>query len=450
MLDQIDWSSTETARLMGLDYTPRTSTAVGFCEALGNTLAGLETHRKNQRRGDRKKTFNETAGAFVADLLKAAQTAPGRWSYRVLTTASFTDALVSYTDFRSVLRAAEAGQLIEKQPGHYRRFDFGGGAIAGTGRATRFRARPELLTFATSCGLTPENVEEHFERRLPKLPPRPLVLRGSSTRMRHRKFKGRGLKFERTAQTDRLERDLRDLNQFLSLHEIGHGVHRGYHRIFNQGDRHPYRWDKGGRLYSIGEDSYQTLKKVKRLEMTLDGEPVAEIDIRASYLTLLHGLKGVPFDAVERDPYKVGHLPRAVVKAWVTMTIGHTDFHRSWPKRTAEALRENGEDSIDTKKYPVKQIAPVILAALPILKDWPRQPLSGFDLMYRESEAVIGTMLELMREHDVPSLSVHDSIIVPIRRTNEACSILKRRYREVSGIVPHLQTRLPSSLSADF
>jgi hypothetical protein len=184
--------------------------------------------------------------------------------------------------------------------------------------------------------------------------------------------------------------------------------------------------------------------------MTLDGEPVAEIDIRASYLTLLHGLKGVPFDAVERDPYKVGHLPRAVVKAWVTMTIGHTDFHRSWPKRTAEALREDGEDSIDTKKYPVKQIAPVILAALPILKDWPRQPLSGFDLMYRESEAAIGTMLELMRQHDVPSLSVHDSIIVPIRRANDACSILKRWYREVSGIVPHLQTRLPSSLSADF
>jgi hypothetical protein len=77
-------------------------------------------------------------------------------------------------------------------------------------------------------------------------------------------------------------------------------------------------------VYSVREDSYQTLKKPQRLQMTLDGEPVAEIDIRASYLTLLHGLRRIPFDPAERDPYKIDHLPRAVVKTWVTMTIEHS------------------------------------------------------------------------------------------------------------------------------
>jgi hypothetical protein len=449
MNEQIDWNSTEHARLMGLDYTPRTPAAVAFCETLGDTLAALETHRKNQRRGKRKKTFSEAAGATAADLLKAAQHDCGRWSWRLLTTASFTDAPVSYTDFTNVRKAAEAGDLIERYRGHYQRYELLGG-VAGRGQATRFRPKPKLVALAAAHGVRPENIDEHFERRIPKLPSKPLVLRGSSTRLRRAKFKGRSLAFQRTAQTDRMEKDVHELNKFLADHSIEGGIHRGYRRIFNQGDRQPYRWDKGGRLYSIGDDSYQTLKKEQRLEMTLDGEPIAEIDIRASYLTLLHGLKGVPFNAAERDPYNVGALPRAVVKAWVTMTIGHTDFHRSWPRRTAEDLREGGDESIDTKKYPVKQIAPIILEALPILKDWPRQTLSGFDLMYQESEAVIGTMLELMQQHDVPSLSVHDSIIVPIRRIADACSILKRRYREVSGIVPHLQTRMPPSLSADF
>jgi hypothetical protein len=103
-----------------------------------------------------------------------------------------------------------------------------------------------------------------------------------------------------------------------------------------------------------------------------------------------------------------------------------------------EDLRETGEESIDTTKYPVKQIAPIILHHLPVLKDWPEQPLTGFDLMYRESEAVIRTMLELMRQYEVPSLGVHDSIIVPANRAEDAAAILS--YESVGGICPCLQT----------
>lgn len=436
--EQIDWTRPDKARLMGLDYTPKTPTAVAFCDALGDALAAIETHRKNQRRGERKKTFNEAAGAIVADLLKASQHECGRWSYRLLSTASFTDAAVSYTDFKSVLSAAEAGDLIEKQPGYYQRHDFGNGAIAGSGKATRFRAKTKLTTLAADHGIRPDNIEEHFERRTAKLPKQPLVLRGSSTRMRGRKFKARGLPFQRTAQTDRMESDLRELNEFLADHDIEGGIHRGYRRIFNQGDSARYRWNKGGRLYSIGEDSYQTLKKAERLRMTLDGEPVVEIDIRASYLTVLHGVKGVPFDAAERDPYDVQDVPRPVVKTWVTMTLGHTAWHKRWPQGVVEDLRDSA-DRIDLKDYPVKQVAPLVLKALPILKDWPEQRVSCFDLMYLESEAVIRTMLELMRELNSPSLSVHDSIIVPARWTKLACYTLERRYKEVSGIKPYLQ-----------
>ena len=447
MNDQIDWTRTEHARQMGLDYTPKTSSAVAFCEALGDALAALETHRKNQRRGKRKKAFNEAAGATAADLLKAAKHDCRRWSWRLQSAESFTDALVSYTDFRCVLKAAEAGDLIEKQPGHYQRHDFGDGNIAGSGVATRFRAKPKLIAFAASHAVTPETVEEHFERLMPKLPPKPLVLRGASTRLRQVKFKGRSLSFKRTALTDRIEREVKDLNEFLARHEIEGGIHRGYRRIFNQGDTQAYAWNKGGRLYSVGEDSYQTLKQAQRLEMTLDGEPVAEIDIRASYLTLLHGLKKVPFNTANRDPYEIEGVPRSVVKAWATTTIGHTKWHKRWPRGVADDLRDS-EERLDLKDYPLRHIAPRILEALPILKDWPRQTVSGFDLMYLESEAVIGTMMELMHDHDIPSLSVHDSIIVPRPRSDDACSILQRRYREVSGMTPHLKVNAAPHLGA--
>jgi hypothetical protein len=45
-------------------------------------------------------------------------------------------------------------------------------------------------------------------------------------------------------------------------------------------------WKKGGRLYSSGEHCYQRLSETERLKMTIKGEPVAEIDIKASFLTI--------------------------------------------------------------------------------------------------------------------------------------------------------------------
>ena len=54
MNDQIDWTTIDNARPMGLDYTTKTPPAVAFSDALGDTLAALEKHRKNQRVKDKR------------------------------------------------------------------------------------------------------------------------------------------------------------------------------------------------------------------------------------------------------------------------------------------------------------------------------------------------------------------------------------------------------------
>jgi hypothetical protein len=58
------------------------------------------------------------------------------------------------------------------------------------------------------------------------------------------------------------------------------------------------------------------------------------------------------------------------------------------------------------------------------------------DLQFLEAEAVIGTMLLLMRTHGVPSLSMHDGIIVPRSKADLAQSILKQQFRRVIGVEP--------------
>jgi hypothetical protein len=54
-------------------------------------------------------------------------------------------------------------------------------------------------------------------------------------------------------------------------------------------------------------------------------------------------------------------------------------------------------------------------------------------------------MLALKREHDIPSLAVHDSLIVPASKTDLAIQALKRRFKEVTGmeaqVVPSSTTK---------
>ena len=59
-------------------------------------------------------------------------------------------------------------------------------------------------------------------------------------------------------------------------------------------------------------------------------------------------------------------------------------------------------------------------------------------LMYRESEVVVSTMLELKRKHGVPSLAVHDSIIVPQSKADRAAEVLTEQFQKVAGTTPQL------------
>jgi hypothetical protein len=77
-------------------------------------------------------------------------------------------------------------------------------------------------------------------------------------------------------------------------------------------------------------DSYQQMPAEDRSKIKLNGEPVVELDIRASHLTILHAKLRRPFDPAGDDPYRHPKIPRYVLKAWVTMTLGYDRFQTRW------------------------------------------------------------------------------------------------------------------------
>ena len=130
-----------------------------------------------------------------------------------------------------------------------------------------------------------------------------------------------------------------------------------------------------------------------------------------------------------------------VVKLWFVATFGNDGHLERWPTEMAADYREKHGQPL-RKRYPVKRIREIALKQYPLLEKWGTDELGWADLMYIESEAMLGAMFKLMEE-GVPSLSVHDSLLVPVSKRDIAKEVLKDHYRLQTGASPMLNLKCP-------
>jgi hypothetical protein len=439
---KIEVQQLRDAKFAALNSRARTEPSQGLVHDLFQQICGAE--RKG--RGPYKRTERQRRLAvegLVGDLLRAQGNGKaGGWVYRSLGRKSFTGEDVGFRAFKGVIDRLQALDLVERAPGvsHFTK-GFGPQDRLVRRYASRWRATPALLTLCETHGLRGENVKHHFVTELPK---KPLRLRTSATRDEYgQKQPGKNKPFTPTKKTEQLEKEVRDLNTFFDQFTLRGGDHRGFVRIFNQGDDPDFAWDKGGRLYSHGEGNYQQMREADRINMTIDGEPVCEIDIRASYLTIFHGWFGEQLDP-DKDPYLLpglGKRAREVVKAWFLVAFGQDGFPKRWPPEVSKKYRERTGRSLS--EYKVRTIAEKAVKAYPLLKRWGERKSGWASLMFTESRAIVGAMLDLMREQSVPSLSMHDGLIVPISKQNVAETVLGTRFRAAAGVEPILTVDRP-------
>lgn len=395
---------------------------------------------RERKRRDTAGKLQYATGAFLADLLRPFEVEEheGCWVYKSLNKASFTRAPVGRHAFNQLYNGLEGLGFLQHVPGHKvseERED--------TGKyAARFRATPELLRFCTEHGVPPAAVLDHFEFEY-ELPKHPVQLRKRKLKTSYRTTEpvGKPMEFERTPMVEGMERAISELNEFFAKHTLRGGVHQGYVRIFQNGDDPDFHWNKGGRLYSQHAGNYQTQSATRRQKMTINGEPVAEIDISGSYLTIFLSLYGLQLDLTE-DPYLLPGLGvehRGAVKQWFVGTFGSAKPIRRWPEDMLA-------DDPSLREHRVADISKAVFTKYPVLRSW-GEPFNGrtyswADLMWLESEVMFSTMLNLMREHQTPSLVVHDSLIVPVSKAEIATERLRRRFQDQQKATPRLKTKL--------
>jgi hypothetical protein len=390
------------ARYMALNYEAISETATSLCRWLAQETAEADPERKRGRRGQKLEQFESAVTAVLADLIIGYSKKLSSMSYRTVSPNGFTGSSISHRNFTSIMRGFRAlGFIEEPTRGFYDRSQI------SMGKATRFKPSLDLLTICSQWGVAPGDHKDHFAQAIP---PDPIVLRASKKQSGRLSARGRKMNFEPTDTSLRFTAEVEEINEFVSQFEIEGANHAGFQRIFNQGDTEGFNWNKGGRLQSVGGGSYQSLSNKDRKEITINGEQVVEVDIRASHLTIVYELMGQSLDFAD-DPYEIEGFPRDIVKKWITMTFGYNKLHRAWPGDAKEELAEKGITELQ-KAFPIAVVRSAVFKRHPIIQDWLDSPYDCFDLMFIESEKIIKAMLALKRDHGVVSLPVHDSLIV--------------------------------------
>ncbi len=170
----------------------------------------------------------------------------------------------------------------------------------------------------------------------------------------------------------------------------------------------------GGRLYSVGTGHYQAMSKADRADITINGEPVVEIDIHAAHLSIFLALTGTT-KLPKGDLYTRVGLPRDVVKAWCVQTFGAGKHLSQWARNTADVVRATPivvvKEAVLSTYPALRSLGTVVPAS--VLADLPEGagPVAGQYLVYRESGIIEGAM-DYLVAHGVVGLPVHDSIIV--------------------------------------
>jgi hypothetical protein len=350
------------AKPLDLSTKAESPSAIALCDvAMGIVLAweAATKLRKKRRSATEAAVLRRALEAFVGGLLRAWGGRKRTMAYRSTNQDSFTGSRVPARQFKFLIESMDETNLIGRSRQFRRGHDPGGWL------ASRFWPMQRLLDLAEAAGVSPASVRQDFRPDSThqdwKQPPhvtRPirLVYGGKADGF------GKGKKWFDAARPEALalRNEVLEHNAFAAQFEVEGCTPPRWHRVFHED------WRLGGRWYSLGPSGwhYQSMAEAKRIEVIrINGERVAEIDIKACLLVLAHGVLGVPLP--EGDPYHVADdLHRPAIKRFINATLGKGSPLARWPDDCREEMAALGYSTPELVGGPVLARYPFIANGL--------------------------------------------------------------------------------------
>ena len=417
-------SELKYASYITLQRRSNTINAKHLCDAVIKEILTTE-NRRRKRSVIHQKSFELAVQTITADLLIASCGHKSTWAFRSLHKDSFSDQPVKAVTFASTIKLMKTIGLLEQHRGGNSAnpfFEEGSDCEEFyPDLASRFRGTPKLLAMAADYGIADINIPSHYSCLMPDTV---IQLRSESRRNGPVRIGGKKIKYK-SSEVEYLHSEVIKINEYLSSQLLTGAMFYGYFRCFNMGTQTGYRWNKGGRLFCLGENSYQTMKKSDRFKnMKINGEAIASIDVNASYLTLYHGLLETRLPE-GNDVYAIPGFHREIVKMWMVIAFGKGAFPQRWNNKSKLNLYKQG---ISTKGISMQTLSEAICQKFPIMKKLESSGINWSNLMFQESRAIINAMVTLRDDYDIPAYSVHDCIIVPYSAQKIAAEIVEDEY----------------------
>ncbi|WP_159347972.1 hypothetical protein [Roseomonas harenae] len=295
-----------------------------------------------------------------------------------------------------------------------------------------------LLSLAGVHGVTADRAKDAFRREVPTKPPhvgQPLQLRSLSTWRGRKRITGKPLRYDpEEPEARRLANQIVDLNAYAATFNVTGCVPPRWFRIFH------LNWLLGGRWYAAGEDAYQSMSEADRVgRIRINGEPVVEVDAKASQLTILHGQCRLTLP--EHDLYTIrDDLPRSAVKAWSTITQGKGYPADEWTDDTRAEDRavdpQAIRDAMLAKYSFLNSLELIVPEELTATYGRPQRLVSLY-LQWIEAQAITAAM-GYVRSRGHLALPMHDGLIVAQSAERWAIEGLEGGYEAWANVTPRL------------
>ena len=279
------------------------------------------------------------------------------------------------------------------------------------------------------------------------------------------------MEFEQTPETVKMIELVQDYNEFMSKQEVvdadGDILHTALSRVFSRGDvtSPNQRFTYGGRFYAEGT-SYQLMPQIERKRITINNEPVFELDFRSIHISIYCSLESITlpegydvYSHYDTNNYVLDQDMLAMYTAWYKQDYNpYREFEKlAWlvlincGKRN-KTTAQNRRLAIDTLKNKLKEdkelpqhlqkfiglssvnvegVISHIETSSPVAKELLYSD-KGIELMKLDSDIMQQILTDCVKQN-IPVLCVHDSIVVPQSRVGMAMQIMKSAYGFICG-----------------
>ena len=418
-----------TARAFNPFLSGKTGKLMALIAEVQIQMSGYEAYyetRKRARRPADQVTYNRTVEAILCDLC-AVEFEPNNdsihlpLSNKVLRSKSRYKGTALGKTLPDILKVMSAPEMdfvtVEKGHSTFKIVDDDLNVAFAGGQQTILRAGPKLLSRRERFGITRADIGHAPEEEVLVLrAPKPL----SNSTAKYQDY-------QEDEATLALRQQMTYINAWLCKADISCSypqvdpTQRRLRRIFNNSD-----FAQGGRLYG---GFWQAMSSDDRQEhILIEGDWCVELDYGQMSLAILYGLTGTK--PPEGDLYDLSAegIPtdyRKGVKKVIQALINSSKVPRRMPK---------GVRKLIPSRYNIKDILEAVARKHPAI--YPQMTSGiGMQLFRKESDILVDVLLTLQAK-GIVALPIHDAVVVRDDNSDKAKAVMKKVFKEHTGITP--------------